>query len=371
MKKISIAIDGRPFSGPTNGFTVYLTSVLKTLRAAHFDITLVASKPYKPEHTIAKEFTTITITGKMGRFWWEQWTLLRFLQKNRYDIYFTGYNTGLPILYLGKTKLMLGLLDLIPLKFKRLYLFAGIKSAIRSIFSYLIPQYLSAWKADKIITISKASMVDIEHYFPGKEVAYSLIKLEVPTNLPKIRKAKRQFVYVGGVDARKRIDVVIKAFAQFLQQTPGYKLILIGRGYEVFESLIAELGVKDSVVRTGYISDEEKMNIIADSQAMVYPSLYEGYGLAIAEAFLCNTPVICGTGGSQAEVGGKGVITIDPTSTDQVAEAIQQVVKHETAKRLEAGMKSQLKLLTSPEIDRRVAGFFTNLAQSRKEDIEN
>ncbi|MGK3893830.1 glycosyltransferase, partial [Enterococcus faecium] len=85
----------------------------------------------------------------------------------------------------------------------------------------------------------------------------------------------------------------------------------MGRGYEALAPRIAQLGIADRVELTGYVSDEVKWRRLAESCALVYPSLTEGYGLPIVEAFLAGIPVVCGSGGAQAEIVGEAGIVLD------------------------------------------------------------
>ena len=359
---MKIAIDARPFSGPTNGFTVYLTSILETLVPAGHEITLIADAPL-PELALFKGCAQVILpaSGKVDRYLWAQRTLLRHLRHSSYDVYFVGSNTGLPVLYFGKTKLLLGLLDIIPLRFPMAYL---ARRPDITLVKYLIPQFSAILKARQIITISEASRRDIKKLFPWKKVTMSHIKLDTTYVVKQPAKIQPQFVYVGGVDARKKIDTIIRALALFnkTSEVP-YNLQLIGRGYNVYDELINELGLANLVIMPGYLSEERKMQVIAESTAMVYLSLYEGYGLAITEAYLNNVPIICGPGGSQKEIAGDGALYVDPKDPQEVAEAMREILKPDVRERLKQGAEIQLKALISSSIDQNVLNFFKEAAK--------
>jgi glycosyltransferase involved in cell wall biosynthesis len=357
---MKIAIDARPFYGPTNGYTIYLTSILQILAKTRHQVTLVTDQAL-PTGSFLDAYEQVILPhngGKLSRFLWAQRRLPKHLRRSDYDVYFVGSNVGLPVLYFGKTQLCLGLLDLIPFRFPMTYL---ARRPDINLVKYVVPQLAAIWKARRIITISEASRRDIKRFAPWKSVTASLIKLDRSHAVEPAAKRKDQFVYVGGVDARKRIDNIIRALHEFNQSAERpYKLVLIGKGYEVYKPLIEELGLNNRVVLAGYLSEEDKMKTIAESLAMVYVSLFEGYGLAIAEAYINDTPVICGPGGSQREVAGEGALYVDPTDPDSIAAAMQQVLKPEVRAELAEGRKRQLNHLSDPEIDQQVLDFLTD-----------
>jgi glycosyltransferase involved in cell wall biosynthesis len=355
--KRRVAVDARPYTGPTNGFTIYLDSILSILKAHDYDITLLSDAPLRSEHEFARSLPIEVLLCPAGKFVWNQLTLLRHLRRKRYDVYFAGSNMVLPLLYFGPTKLILGLLDLIYLRFPRIYLFVTALGSINSVFRYILPQIAAVLKADRVITISASSRDDIRRWFPFKRVDYALIKLSKSTKRT-VRK-QSQFAYVGGVEARKRVDVALAAFASFQAAGhPEYRMVLIGRGYEAFDNQIARLGIADRVIKTGFVTETEKIDLIAKSQAMVYLSLYEGYGLAIAEAILNGTAVICGPGGAQAEVAGKAALFVDPCDVSAVTKAMHEVVDEAVQRRLLDEAEKQARILCSGELEARILSFF-------------
>ena len=172
----------------------------------------------------------------------------------------------------------------------------------------------------------------------------------------------KQFVYLGGMNFRKRLDVLIKGFSVFVTRYPDHRLVLIGSNYGSIANMVKELDLQDKVVLTGYVSHREKFEILKASIAIVYPSLYEGYGMAIAEGMQAGIPVIAGTGGSQLEVGGDGVRRIDPTSPESVTAAMEEVLDPIVRAHWVQRGREQLGRLTSPDIERNLVRFFVEQA---------
>jgi glycosyltransferase involved in cell wall biosynthesis len=347
-----LVIDGRPFQGGYSGYTTYLVSIIEPLLERGFEITLLTRGALNPAHTVAKRCIVVQLPA--ARDWlWEQRVVPRHLAQTRPDLYLAGANKGLPWRKNRHTRYVLGLLDVIPYKFPRFYL-----TSLRFIVKELRPvaQLISVLRADAIITISAQSAVDIQALF--RRPATSLLLRLKPKPVRAASESKPQFVYVGGVDRRKKVDVLLRAFAMFKSQHPEYNLMLIGRGYQAFDSLMAELGVSEAVVKTGFVDEDTKFRLIAESTALVYPSLYEGYGLAIAEGFMAGVPVVAGAGGSQAEVGGEGVILVDPTSQAEIAAAMEQTLDETVRTQLAKGRWKQWPVIFGDAVENRIGQFF-------------
>jgi glycosyltransferase involved in cell wall biosynthesis len=357
MKK-SIAIDGRPLYGPWNGTTSYIKTVIEVLLRSDFDVTLVTDKPIAVSSEVPFKNCRIELIDSHHGFKWEQIALRKYLNANDYDIYFVGSNMGLPLFYFGKTKLILGLLDIIPMMLPRIYL---LHPPFKSIITYLLPQVASILKAEKIVTISKTSAKDIKRVFPFKRIESILMRMPDTVKSTVAEKKKEQFVYVGGVDPRKQLTVLLQAFKAFLEKHPQFKFVFIGKHYELIDGDIRALGLEKNVIKTGYVSDQEKMKIISESTAMVYPSLYEGYGLAIAESMLAHTPILVGPGGSQREIGGDAVLYIDPKNSQDIVSKMEEILDTELQKELINKSESQVALLSSAELDDQLAQYFQKL----------
>jgi glycosyltransferase involved in cell wall biosynthesis len=77
---------------------------------------------------------------------------------------------------------------------------------------------------------------------------------------------------------------------------------------------------------TGYVSDEQLPALYSGALALVYPSLYEGFGLPPLEAMACGTPVVTSNGTSLPEIAGDAAVLVDPEDVDSIAEGILRVV---------------------------------------------
>ncbi|HEY6736295.1 MAG TPA: glycosyltransferase [Candidatus Saccharimonadia bacterium] len=353
---MKIVVDGRPYAGGFNGYTTYLSSIIEPLLAAGWQVTLISNRPFNEAHAAITGRCQTKVFGARRASLWEQWSVPRYLRRVRPQVYFVGTNKGLPFWKPRPTQYILALLDIIPYKFPRQYLLSPgyILKELRP-----VAQLISVCRADALVTISEASARDIQMVFHRQAKAL-LMRVKItgtPEDLPA--EPTETFTYVGGVDNRKRTGELIQAFARFVQDHPTYRLVMIGRGYtEAHGALMDELGVRDKIDLPGFVDQATKMKLIAQSTALVYPSLYEGYGLAIAEGFVAGVPVIAAPGGSQSEVGGKGVYYADPLNPQAIAEAMAAVLDPAVRQQLAEGRKIQYDKLFGPAIDQNIQDFF-------------
>jgi len=353
--KKTIAIDARPYSGSKKyfGIVLYTNSILKVLLAAGYEVTLLTNQKLNNVHDVVRQ-CQVEVFGSQNSLLWELKDLPKHLKAHHYDIYFAGTNRGIPWGKIAGTRKVLGFLDTIPYSLPKLY-FPRYK--FHFVRHDLLPQLVALFRADKIITISQSSVDDIKRIFKRKNVTF--LPLIVSYAKPNKRiSRKEQFVYIGGENPRKRVDNLLKAFASFLEINPGYKLVLIGEGYDVYDSLLNELDITHQVEKPGFVSEEDKYQIIASSQALVYPSMYEGYGLEIAEGILADTVVVADPGGASSEVGGGAVIYIDSTDSASILRGMTQSLELATRQKLAKERKVQLGKIYDASMPQQITDYF-------------
>lgn len=147
---------------------------------------------------------------------------------------------------------------------------------------------------------------------------------------------------VGGVEERKNSIRILQAFQQLLAVSPDAQLVITGgaslldhAGYQRdFDSLITPM-LKRSVVRLGPVSDAEMPSLYRLAHALVFPSLKEGFGLAVLEAMASGTPVVTSRIPPFTEyLGDDDVIWCDPLSSGSIANAMMAVVSEPLHARL-------------------------------------
>lgn len=169
----------------------------------------------------------------------------------------------------------------------------------------------SVRRADAIITVSETMADSIKQHFPhvAGKVAWAwpgvynhvgVGAMGAPYDDKNIASFTRNpfFLMVGTVEKRKNVELVIQAFARFrrsAEKTRTWKLVLAGRpgfGFEDIERTAIETGCKDDVLFTGYVSDNDCANLYRDAQALVFPSVYEGFGSIQNECMAMGLPIV-------------------------------------------------------------------------------
>ncbi|KKW43026.1 MAG: Glycosyl transferase group 1 [Candidatus Magasanikbacteria bacterium GW2011_GWA2_56_11] len=122
---------------------------------------------------------------------------------------------------------------------------------------------------------------------------------------------------VGRLERKKNTVATVRAFTQIQDRLPGENLHLVlvgspGYGYEEVVSAIAESPYRDRIATPGWVGAENLAALYQGAAAVLFPSLYEGFGLPLLEAMASGTPVIAGAGSSLEEVGGAAALYVAP-----------------------------------------------------------
>ncbi len=137
------------------------------------------------------------------------------------------------------------------------------------------------------------------------------------------------FLFSGRWERRKNITRILEAFHQFKSETASpFKLVLTGERTWAEQSaidVINDLDLKPHLIDLGKSPVDELPYLYAGARALLYPSLWEGFGLPIVEAMKAGTPVITGNSSSMAEIGGNAALLVDPESVEDIAAAIHSL----------------------------------------------
>jgi len=154
--------------------------------------------------------------------------------------------------------------------------------------------------------------------------------VKIPKLIDKQKTDYPYILYIGRLETRKNVNGLINAF-NLLKDTYSvpHKLVLagpMGYGYE-------KISIGKDIIVKGYISDEEKWQLLQNAEMYVLPSLYEGFGMSILEAQIVGCPVITSNVSSMPEVSGNGAILIDPEDIEKICEKIYKVISNQDFKK--------------------------------------
>ena len=152
----------------------------------------------------------------------------------------------------------------------------------------------------------------------------------------KYRLPERFILYVGTIEPRKNLGRLMAAVAQARAAGMPHHLVCVGPyGWSSRDltGLIERLDLTPYVHFTGYVPFEDLPTLYNLGELFVFPSLYEGFGLPVVEAMACGTPVITANSSSLGEIAGDAAITVDPSSTEALAQAIRSLAMDEARRR--------------------------------------
>jgi len=190
-------------------------------------------------------------------------------------------------------------------------------------------------RADRIIAISESTRGDIVRHLGVAAGKITVVPLGVSDDFaPQPAEAqaavcrahgldKPFLLCLGAIARRKNTRRVIQAFGQVARRCD-VLLALVGRpgyGWESELAPIEELGLQDKVRRIGHVADGDLPALYSAARAVLFPSLYEGFGIPVLEAMACGTPTVTSNCSSLPEVAGDAALLVDPLDVEAIANA--------------------------------------------------
>lgn len=219
-------------------------------------------------------------------------------------------------------------------------------ATIHDVAWYLLPQSY-AWKsrlmswlavrrainrADHLIAVSQQTKKDLKKYFnvTGDDVAVIYHALRSDWSDDNTDPNLGDYLlFVGRVEFRKNILQLIKSFKGFAESHPKIKLVLAGSfgyGFKNVQKLIKRLKLSDQVVNLSYVPNQTLPGLYRHALGVVYPSLYEGFGLTILEGFAAGVPVLTSNVGGTKEIAGNAALLINPVDVDEINLGLHRLV---------------------------------------------
>lgn len=270
-----------------------------------------------------EEIQPVGIEKKLPGQVWEQLLLPRKIKQN--DVLWSPANLG-PIYH---RKQAVTIHDMATFDHPEWF-----EEKFAAIYRFLLPKIVN--RVDRIITVSnysKSRITEILDVDPSRIIVTPLAaSVKTISSIRSYSQEKRFFLYVGSLEPRKNLRRLFEAWNLFQQSSrlsSDFRLKIVGAAGKSFSSMGFE-HIPINVDICGYISDEELEDMYRQAICLVYPSLYEGFGLPPLEAMARGTPVISSNNTSIVEVVGDAGILIDPYSTDEIYDAIKMIAFDES-----------------------------------------
>jgi glycosyltransferase involved in cell wall biosynthesis len=308
-------------------YTVFVNGreVVEKLSAQHPQLTYVPA-PWSESQPAA-------------RVAWEQLTLPALIRQRHIDVLHSPVNV-LPILLPRHCAGVVTLHDLAFLRFpdiltrsKRLYHRAFTVRSIRRATMVITDSDSTRQDAVELVGVPDEQ---VQTVYPCIDARFSNVPRdeELQSFREKHDLTSGYILYLGTLEPRKNITTLIEAYAQ-LRKTHaiGEKLVLAGGKGWLYDSIferVQQLGLTSEVLFAGYVEDSEQALWYRAASVFVYPSLYEGFGLPVAEALACGTPVVTSNVSSLPEAGADVAICIDPHDVEVMTASIHTALTDQT-----------------------------------------
>ncbi len=310
------------FSQPT-GISNYAKNLFPYLKS--LNPTLLTAKNYSDFncYPVANNLTPADgRKGHLNRLLWTQFQLPKIYQNLKSQLLFSPIPEA--PLYTN-CRFIVTAFDMIPLRFPNRF------SPLTAYHKYYTPEVFK--QAEHIVCISESTAKDITKFYkiPSNKITPIALACDRSHfqffNLP----TRNYFLYIGRQDPYKNLQRLITAFSAIPNRND-YELWLAGpydqRYSPLLEIQTQELGINHLVKFLNYVSYDQLPIIINQALALVFPSLWEGFGLPVLEAMACGTPVITSNISSLPEVAGDAAILINPYNTGEITAAMQTIINN-------------------------------------------
>ncbi|MEW5739583.1 MAG: glycosyltransferase family 1 protein [Myxococcota bacterium] len=351
-------LDDRPA-----GVGVYIEEICSRLAALNPDVVVYTGSPaaHRPwlEAAVVREFPRTGLPDLPGteglrrrarRLRWLAGPILRDLERDGVDVLFSPVQEG-PLVRGVRSVVVMH--DLTALKFPDAY---GLMTVAQT--RWLVPFMLR--RASAVVAVSENTRRDLTDTF-GLDASKLVVVGEGcdrsifrPRSEEEVASAKRAhgvsgryMLYAGTFSRHKNLGLVARALAAMGPAFSDVQLVIVGRkdagAYGEFAELVGALGLAGRVLTPGYVSRDELAALMSGAAAFVFPSRYEGFGLAPLEAMACGAPVVASRVASLHEVVGDGGLLVDAATPVAWGDALRTTLGEDVPARRRAALAQAAK----------------------------
>jgi glycosyltransferase involved in cell wall biosynthesis len=331
-----IGFDAKRLYCNFTGLGNYSRTLLKNLSEYFPEQSYHLYTPKVNENSETKAFTenskyTTFVSKAWLKSYWRSYSILKQLHKDKIELYH-GLSHELPMnIHKSELKSVVTIHDLIfkiyPQTYKRFD-----RNMYEKKFRYACEH------ANRIVAISESTKKDIVEFYGIDEQKIDVVYQSInPLYFQESNPNEKQewlnaqmlpkdfMLYVGSVEARKNLKIVIEAMHGMIK-SERIPLVIVGKGTQYKEevlTLVNDYNLSMDIVWLERLEDNRALKYLYETaKIFIYPSLYEGFGLPVAEALLSKTPVITSNVSSLPEAAGPDSMCVDPMDAEAVKKAI-------------------------------------------------
>lgn len=279
-----------------------------------------------------KNHVSIVALKTRSRAKWVLYEVPLFCKKYDIDLFWTEYIV--PFFISRKTKVVTHIHDV---SFQAIRAMIGKKDLLY--LDLMIPRSLR--RADAIVAVSAFTEQEIFTFYPyikkdkvqkiynacGEQFYAAVGEQELKIIEKKYNLPQKYIFALGTMQPRKNIPLIIEAFAKIAHRIGDTDLVLSGKQGHHYDTLIDDIierypYIKNRIHFTGYIDAMDLPGVYQNAHVFVYPSLYEGFGIPLLEAFWSDVPVVASDTQIHREIAGDAACFFDPISIDQCADSL-------------------------------------------------
>jgi glycosyltransferase involved in cell wall biosynthesis len=329
-----IAINATFTQDMPTGLGIYTHEVVTELLKYSYEVDFIVysnSKKLKDSHPNRVRYVTGPISPDLGlkghlmRILWQQTLPLKLRNQNTSLVYST-VPEGILFPYPNQ---IITIHDLIPIKYPELC------PTLKYHYYYSLPLLLRNSRA--VICDSENTKKDVLEFYKSYDkpihvvpIGYDRKKFH-PQERGIVRKKygfMNYLLYVGDLRPYKNLERSIEAFGSLNLES--FKFVIVGkkdpRFYPALQKKVEQLSLEEKVDFMGYVPEQDLASLYSEAAALVFPSLYEGFGLPLLEAMACGCPVITSNFSSMPEVCQEAAFYVDPLRIESIADGIRQVI---------------------------------------------
>jgi glycosyltransferase involved in cell wall biosynthesis len=355
-RRLRVGMMTRGVDQPRTGIANYIYQLVSAMKVqGHTDELFLlhwASEHASPVYAGTNEVIIRRIPGRLEYFT----TVPRSIHNSHLDVLHLplhSMNQTVPAMLNPRVKHVMTVHDIIPMLFPEM-------CTRRAILSSAFALKMAPLFVDRYIAVSEWTKRDLVRYlsipesmitviYPGKDARFRPSADKAGTRLALAQRMalpleEPYLLSVATLEPKKNVPGLLKAYAQLRKAGVKNRLVVVGmKGWKyspVFD-LVHTLNLDDQVVFPGYVSDEDLPDFYNGAEVLVFPSLYEGFGLPPLEAMACGVPVVVSNVSSLPEVVGPAGVLVDPTRPDDIAMAVLDLLgsEHKRAALAQAGIE--------------------------------
>lgn len=343
---MKIGIDGIPLSGHKTGVGHYTFEIAHGLAALlpTEEIRILSHLPYDAEAINANSEQLLNLhfvqppVNSLTRHWWTI-GLPQYIRKHGLDL-FHGTNYDIPVW--GGCPTVLTIHDLSSFLFAETHVERRVRRARRRLPAMarlakriIVPTQSVRTEVGEHLRVND-DKVRVIHEAP-RSCFYPQPRIDAENVLRRLQVEEPFILYVGTIEPRKNVLTLVKAFEEIYRKTEHRpQLVIAGPKGWLSDDLYAHVersGVKDRMLLTGYLGDEDLRALYSSCAVLSYPALYEGAGLPPLEAMACGAPVVTTNARAISEMVNDAAWRLPPTDYEALAKTLLELLNDESARK--------------------------------------